>query len=129
MHASGYPVTLHAVVFEIFTSGASACDKVTRRAKFCLTRRANHFYDSRHPVPEEGALAIVTERWDGMRWTRRHRVCAWLQGGINSVSDRTACGRAMLERTAKSCGPDASMVGAKSRGGAEGPTGPTFQFP
>src|SRR6202051_1713801 len=26
-----------------------------------------------HPVPEEGALAIVTERWDGMRWTRRHR--------------------------------------------------------
>ena len=24
-----------------------------------------------HPVPEEGALAIVTERWDGMRWTRQ----------------------------------------------------------
>jgi hypothetical protein len=42
-----------------------ACDK--------LTRRANHLYESRHPVPEEGALAIVTERWDGMRWTPRYR--------------------------------------------------------
>src|SRR5665811_1740905 len=49
------------------------CDKITRRAKFRFRCRANHFYDSRHPVPEEGALAIVTERWDGMRWTRRHR--------------------------------------------------------
>src|SRR5450755_1250536 len=51
----------------------NGCDKITRRAKFRLTRRANHLYDSRHPVPEEGALAIVTERWDGMWWTRRHR--------------------------------------------------------
>ena len=51
----------------------TGCDKSTRRAKFRLTRRANHLYDSRHPVPEEGALAIVTERWDGMRWTRRYR--------------------------------------------------------
>jgi hypothetical protein len=50
-----------------------ACDKLTRRAKFRFRRRATHLYDSRHPVPEEGALAIVTERWDGMRWTRRHR--------------------------------------------------------
>src|SRR3984893_7238965 len=51
----------------------TGCDKVTRRANFPFRRRANHFLDSRHPVPEEGALAIVTERWDGMRWTRRHR--------------------------------------------------------
>src|SRR5476651_1964159 len=50
-----------------------ACDKLTRRVKFRFRRRANHLYDSRHPVPEEGALAIVTERWDGMWWTRRHR--------------------------------------------------------
>src|SRR6201999_2148603 len=49
------------------------CGKITRRANFHFRRRANHVYDSRHPVPEEGALAIVTERWDGMRWTRRHR--------------------------------------------------------
>ena len=50
-----------------------ACDKLTRRAKFPFRRRANHSYESRHPVPEEGALAIVTERWDGMRWTQAHR--------------------------------------------------------
>jgi len=50
-----------------------ACDKLTRRAKFSFRRRANHLYDSGHPVPEEGALAIVTERWDGMWWTQRHR--------------------------------------------------------
>jgi hypothetical protein len=50
-----------------------ACDILTRRAKAGFRRRANHLYDSRHPVPEEGALAIVTERWDGMRWTRRYR--------------------------------------------------------
>jgi hypothetical protein len=49
------------------------CDKLTRRAKFRFRRRANHPYESLYPVPEEGALAIVTERWDGMRWTLRHR--------------------------------------------------------
>jgi hypothetical protein len=67
------PVTLHGVVFDIFILGRSACDKLTRRAKFSFRRRANRLYDSRHPVPKEGALAIVTERWDGMWWTRRHR--------------------------------------------------------
>src|SRR6266852_45753 len=44
----------------------TGCDKVTRRAKFRFRRRANHREDSRHPVPEEGALAIVTKRWDGI---------------------------------------------------------------
>jgi hypothetical protein len=67
----------------------SACGKITRRAKFPFRRRANHLYDSRHPVPEEGALAIVTERWDGMRWTRRYRA----QGGF--------AGRIFRERSAK----------------------------
>ena len=46
-------------------SGSPGCDKLTRRAKSHFRRRANHLYDSRHPVPEEGALAIVTKRWDG----------------------------------------------------------------
>ena len=50
-----------------------ACDKLTRRVKIRFFRRANHPYNSPHPVPEEGALAIVTERWDGMRWTHWHR--------------------------------------------------------
>jgi hypothetical protein len=54
-------------------STPTGCDKITRRAEFSFRRRANHLQESSHPVPEEGALAIVTERWDGMRWTRRHR--------------------------------------------------------
>src|ERR1700736_3677553 len=66
-----------------------ACDKLTRRANFRFRRRANHLYDSRHPVPEEGALAIVTERWDGMRWTRRHRARDGVAGRVLSpVSDQ-----------------------------------------
>ena len=44
----------------------TGCDKSTRRVKFRFFRRANHPYNSRHPVLEEGALAIVTERWDGI---------------------------------------------------------------
>src|SRR5882724_5365013 len=37
---------------------------------FRFIRRANQRYDSGHPVPLRGALAIVTTR-DGERWTRR----------------------------------------------------------
>jgi hypothetical protein len=47
-----------------------------------------------------------------------------LQGGINSVSDHRTRRRAVLERTAKSCGSDASMVGVKSQRRRESPTGP-----
>jgi hypothetical protein len=36
------------------------------------------------------------------------------QGGINSVSGSRTRGRAVLKRTVKSCGPDASEVGVKS---------------
>jgi hypothetical protein len=67
--------------------------------------------------PRKGALAIVTERWDGMRWTLRHRARDGSQGGINSVSDYKTRRRAVPKRTAKSCGPDASMVGVKSAEG------------
>jgi hypothetical protein len=74
-------------------------------------------------------LAIATERWDGMWWTRRHRARRWWQGGINSVSDRAACRRAVLKRTAKTCGPDASMVGVKSHRRRKGSTGPASQIP
>ena len=40
--------------------GRRGCDKITRRAEFRFRRRANHFLNSEHPVPKEGALAIVT---------------------------------------------------------------------
>jgi len=61
-------------------------------------------------------LAIVTERWDGMRWTRRCR--AWsLFAGRFFVSGQRRAGRTMPKRTVKSCGPDASVVGVKSAEG------------
>jgi hypothetical protein len=45
-----------------------------------------------HPVPEEGALAIVTERWDRSCGGRNGIVRGkGLQGGINSVSDHRTC--------------------------------------
>jgi hypothetical protein len=31
----------------------------------------------RHPVPKEGRIAIVTERWSGMRWTLLRRRALW----------------------------------------------------
>jgi len=43
-----------------------------------------------------------------MRWTRQRRACVVMAGRVLPVSDRTACGRTALTRTAKSCGPDAS---------------------
>src|SRR6202140_1731043 len=50
------------------------------------------------------------------------------QGGINSVSGRRTCRRAVLKRTAKSCGPDASEVGVKSFGGAKAQPGRSASF-
>jgi hypothetical protein len=35
---------------------------------------------SRHPVPQEGRFAIVTNVGCGMRWTRQRRVRSWSQG-------------------------------------------------
>jgi hypothetical protein len=44
------------------------------------------------------------ERWGGMRWTRQRRRVLFARG------------RAMLVRTAKSCGPDAPMLASSWRG-------------
>jgi hypothetical protein len=98
--------------------GRRGCDKTTRRADFRCRRRANHIYDSRHPVPGEGALAIVTNV--GMGCGGRGggvRAMGW-QGGLSGlVSDHRTRGRAVPKRTVKSCGPDASAVGVKSAEG------------
>ena len=72
------------------------CDKSTRRVKFRFRRRANHLYDSCHPVPGEGALALVTERWDGMRWTRGH--CA-----RNGIAGRDKLRERSLGRADERC--------------------------
>jgi hypothetical protein len=69
------------------------------------------------------------ERWDGERWTRRCPRAGGIAGRIyRSVSDQTARRRTALQRTAKACGPDASAVGVKSRGGFESPTGRTTPY-
>ena len=66
---------MHGVVLDILLSGRpdGTCDKLTRRAKFRFPIGQITFRNHAILSPEEGALAIVTERWDGMRWTRRHR--------------------------------------------------------
>jgi len=61
-----------------------------------LTPHPNHFYRYVVPSHSEGRFAIVTDVGGGMRWTR---------GG--------ALTRCCILRTAKSCGPDASVVGVK----------------
>src|SRR5712664_361507 len=38
-----------------------------------------------------------------------------LQGGLRLVSDHRVCGREMLQRTAKSCGPEAPTLASSSQ--------------
>jgi hypothetical protein len=62
---------------------------------------------------EEGRIAIVTDVGQGAVDAAVPARMRGSQGGI-SVSDRRARRRTALQRTAKSCGPDASAVGVKS---------------
>jgi hypothetical protein len=68
--------------------------------KLSLTFAPNHLLIPRHPVPREGALAIVTDVGAG-------------SGGRGSAFDERR-----MKRTAKSCGPDAPMAGVKSLRGS-----------
>ena len=67
------------------------CDKLTRRAKFRLTRRANQWLNSRHPVPPEGRFAIVTDEGQG---------CGGRDG---SEDERCRCVRRSREGLAPRC--------------------------
>ena len=72
--------------------------------------------NSRHPVPRRGAYHDRHERWDGMRWTRQRFARDGIAGRASRlVSDHQASGREMLQRTAKSCGPDAPTLASSSR--------------
>ena len=66
--------------------------------KLFLTFDPNQLRIARHPVPREGALAIVTDVGAG-------------SGGRGSAFDEQR-----MKRTAKSCGPDAPMAGVKFLG-------------
>jgi hypothetical protein len=63
--------------------------------KLSLTLDPNHLRIPRHPVPREGALAIVTDVGAG-------------SGGRGCAFDEQR-----VRRTAKSCGPDAPVAGVK----------------
>jgi len=64
---------------------------------FCFSFEANQLPLAHVLFRKEGRIAIVTERWSGMRWTRAH-----------GQTSRAA-------RTAKSCGPDASTLASSWR--------------
>src|SRR6266702_5331782 len=58
-----------------------------------------------------------------MRWTRQRFARDGIAGQVERlVSDHQASGREMLQRTAKSCGPDAPTLASSSRSRV-GPTG------
>src|SRR5216683_2094742 len=79
--------------------------------------------NSRHPTPQEGRIAIVTNAgWDAVdaaafcaRWDRR-------AGSSGLVSDQQHADERRFSRTAKSCGPDAPTLASSSRS-CVGPTG------
>ena len=81
---------------------------------------------SRH---RKRTLAIVTNVGAGSGGRGRAGAQEGSQGGFyRPVSDRGARRRTALKRTAKTCGPDASAVGVKSRGGFASPTGRTKTY-
>ena len=69
-----------------------------------------------HPTPPEGRIMIVTDAGrdavDAAAFcARRDRRVGWRKACERS----TACGRGMLQRTAKSCGPDAPTLASSWR--------------
>jgi hypothetical protein len=79
--------------------------------------------NSRHPTPPEGRIAIVTDAGCGCGGRGSVLRATGLQGGsMRPVSGHQASGREMLQRTAKSCGPDAPTLASSSRS-CVGPTG------
>src|ERR1017187_9071000 len=82
------------------------CDKLTRRAKFRLTRRANHFYKFARLTRQQGRIAIVTNAgWDAVD-AAASGVTRDGRAGWRKARERSAaCRRPMLKRTAKPCGP------------------------
>ena len=73
-------------------------DLISDFPKFSLTLDPNHLRIPCHPVPREGALAIVNDVEAG-------------SGGRGCAFDERR-----VMRTAKSCGPDAPVAGVKFAG-------------
>src|SRR5216683_6003636 len=80
--------------------------------------------NSRHPVPHRGAYRDRHERGMGCGGRGSVLRATGLQGrSMRPVSDYQASGREMLQRTAKSCGPDAPTLASSFAGWQVGPTG------
>jgi hypothetical protein len=67
--------------------------------------------------PTQRGVSRSSRTRDGMRWTRQRFARDGIAGrvGERPVSDHQASGREMLQRTAKSCGPDAPTLASSSR--------------
>jgi hypothetical protein len=91
------------------------------RGPLLLISTPNQWLPYHRPGPIRGAFRDRHKRWAGMRWTAS---CARgdRRAGDEPVSDHQAGGREMLQRTAKSCGPDAPTLASSSRS-CVGPTG------
>src|SRR5882724_10431412 len=72
--------------------------------------------NSCHPTPPEGRIAIVTDAGRGAVDAAAFCARRDCRAGWRKACERsTACGREMLQRTAKSCGPDAPTLASSSR--------------
>ena len=86
--------------------------------KFSLSPSGKSLLGLPPSCPRGRGVGHRHERWGGMRWTRQRRARDGMAGRASrSVSVTGRAGRTMLKRTAKACGPDASVVGVKSAEG------------
>jgi hypothetical protein len=128
-----------------FGHGASAplpilkrrgCGKITRRAEFRLTCRANQRYQLAPSFPGKRGVSRSSRTREGMRWTRqRRRVCVRRASSLVSGQQRAgrtapkpgeaSLGEDGLLRTAKPCGPG-TRCWCQVAGGEIDPTG--FDF-
>jgi hypothetical protein len=80
-------------------AGRNNCDKITRRAKFRLTRRANQNYQFARLTRQEGRCATSQNVW-------------W-----DAVDASDGGDDRRNTRTAKSCGPGVPMLASSFAGG------------
>jgi hypothetical protein len=96
---------------------------VLREKRILFARDPNQSYNSRHPGPQEGRIAIVTDVGSGMRWTRKRRHAMRIAGRTLQVCERSARVRRRAQlRTAKPCGPG-TRGWCQAGGGLQSSTG------
>ena len=83
---------------------------------FRFTRRANHLYKFAPSYPTRGAYRDRHGRGEGCGGRGSVLRAMDCRAGWRKARERSqACGREMLLRTAKSCGPDAPTLASSSR--------------